>query len=137
MFCWNDRRIHLYDSLRKFARVELAPYAPSLDLVIGGSFLSDKPNPDDIESTLIVPPVFILGPTVSTSAAHVLSTGSGRSHDQLKETYEVDFYISLDVPGFSNFCTYFQYVGEKTAVAKALQPTDIRGVLQVEQWAAG
>lgn len=128
-FCGNVWRERLWDGLLKFlSMLNASGYAlpQSATLVIGGSFLSDKPAPGDIEVTLVLPP----GTPPATCWEWMLLWQ--QNVDAWKKCYGVDFYPSL--PGMNDFVAFFQYVGDKTAEAKSLQPKDRRGVVIVEDW---
>jgi hypothetical protein len=109
-----------------------APFAahavPQGRLVLGGSFFSDKPNPADIEATIVLdashPPALI------GKMAELYYT----SHAQWKADHLVDFYPTFPGPGQNDFSAFFQYVGVKTANAKGLQPNDLRGVVGLSTW---
>lgn len=97
-------------------------------IVLGGSYFSDKPNPDDIEVTVVLEPgspAALIGDVV----AHY-----HQYHSDYKATHRVDFYPILPGPGLSDFRAFFQYVGVKTATTKGLDPKDARGVIQVASW---
>jgi len=106
--------------------VRLGLNAPPL--VLGGSYYSDKPNPADIEITVVLPndwPGDALAPYVALYYDR---------HTPWKEDHKVDYYPTLPGADQSDFRAYFQYVGMKSATAKGLSPRDLRGVLQVMTW---
>lgn len=130
-FANDARRISLLSKAKTFALAELAPQLPMCRLILAGSTFSDKPNPGDIESTIIVS---LNGLEPSKFVTAILLQAR---HDEIKELHEVDFYVSLDAPGANDFSQFFQYVGEKTAAVKHLEPKDKRGIVEVMQWIHG
>lgn len=95
-------------------------------LVLGGSFFSDKTNPADIEATVMLQddhPPALKGD---------FTTMFFQYHEVWHRENLVDFYPTL--PGQNNFASFFQYVGVKTASAKGLDPKDRRGVVGVTTW---
>lgn len=117
------RRAQLWSSFNAFIDAELMPWAAGLELVIGGSFLSDKALPDDIDATLRVPLTVPRGVLLRA----VTALGNTASHERIRSGYRVDFYVTL--VGFGNdFGKFFQYVGEKTAAEMNLHKRDLRGV---------
>lgn len=125
------RRTSLLTRSRSFAQVELARDFGACPLLLAGSVFSDLPRPDDIESAIMVR---VADLTTSTFRAALRLQGQ---HDNFKERLEIDFYVSLDIPGAEDFSEYFQYVGEKTAAIKHLAPKDKRGIVEVAQWIHG
>lgn len=129
---FNAHREKLIRQAREFITAILAPAVstlPPLKLVMGGSYLSDKIAPNDIELTLYVP--------IMAGVEPLFQIGSESSHLQIKQFYGVDFYISVMVPGCNDLGVFFQYVGEKTAISKGLQEKDRRGVVEIKQWERG
>ncbi len=125
-FAHNPRRDDLYCKFEAFIHTELIQIASGLPLVIGGSYLTDKPFPGDIEATLIIDPKILAN---NPGILNFLNNFN-RLHGDFKKKYEVDFYPSI--VGMTNqFDVFFQYVGPKTASAKGLEAKDTRGVLEV------
>lgn len=127
VFGVDTRRMKLLSSAKSFACSKLDALYPA-PLFLAGSTFSDKRHPSDIEATLKVSPKNL------THSQLVLMIDLQSSHFEIKEQTEVDFYVTLDVPGKNDFSEFFQYVGEKTAIAKNLQPKDKRGVVEVDSW---
>lgn len=127
-FAINARRVALFQNLEKFLRTELSLVAAGLDLYVGGSYLSDKPHPSDIDCTLSVPlkDIAAYGPLMQLSA----DGAKGRIYT----TYGVEFYLTIGAMGLNDFRLFFSYVGEKTAHAKNLDAKDSRGIIKVLQW---
>lgn len=118
-----QRRAQLWNSFKTFIATELMPWADGMDLVIGGSFLSDKAQPDDIDATLRVP---LSAPHGVLSRA-VTTFGGLAAHARIYGQYRVDFYVTIVGLG-NDFGVFFQYVGEKTAAQMNLYKSDLRGV---------
>lgn len=127
IFQKDHRRQKLINSARNFSSETLNPLHPA-PLYLAGSTFSDKPTPGDIEATIKVDPYQLSHEQLKLMIA--LQT----SHDQIKDATEIDFYVTLDVPGNNDFSQFFQYVGEKTATLKNLEPKDKRGIVEVKTW---
>jgi hypothetical protein len=95
--------------------------------VLGGSYLSAKAVPDDIDATLRVP--LTAGPNM---IYHAINTwGTKQANGRIWHQYRVDFYVTI--VGYGNdFSAFFQYVGEKTAALLNLQSKELRGVAVVK-----
>lgn len=130
-FSGDPRRIKLIENARSFALTTLAPNFAASPLFLAGSTFSDKPYPGDIEMTISVG-MSALTPLLMSEIARLRI-----SHDDIKRLHEVDFYVSLDVPGMPNFSEFFQYVGDKTAAIKHLHSKDKRGIIEVSKWIHG
>lgn len=132
-FCSNTRRELLFASIKNFVLTELVVVPADFKMVVGGSFFSDKDNPADMEMTIYVE----VTPTTLQTCAPVFQLGGEAFHHYAKSQYEVDFYLSMMMPGCNDFGLFFQYVGPKTAAAKQLHPKDARGVIEVVPWKLG
>lgn len=116
------RRQALWDQFTLFVNRELLPWASGMSLVVGGSFLSDKAEPDDIDATLRIPLTH-----VGSNVAAITTVGSESGMARIFLAYRVHFFVTF--LGFGNdFGAFFQYVGEKTAALRNLQEKDLRGV---------
>lgn len=132
-WCGDDvRRRTIWDGLEAvlphlretFNQRNLAPPP----LVLGGSYYSDKPSPADIEVTVVLPADW---PGEAIAAYVMLYINH---HEAWKTAHNVDFYPTLPGADQNDFRSFFQYVGEKSAIAKGLSPRDLRGVIQVMIW---
>lgn len=124
-FAISTYRTALFDDFVRFMNIEVE----SLDapIFMAGSYLSDKPLPNDIEITIEVN----LELFCSQAGQKIIQLGSGDNHNRLKMQYRVDYYPSLKMPGMNDFTLFFQYVGEKTAHAKGIDTNDKRGIIRV------
>jgi hypothetical protein len=129
-FCTNGHRWQLWDDALAGLDVVCAQLhrqpCPAPALVLGGSFFSDKPQPQDIEATL----VFDSATPVSVCWWWVLQ--QTQLQPTLQKVHRLDFYPTL--PGVNDFSLFFQYVGPKTAAVKQIGEKDYRGVIQVLTW---
>jgi len=130
-FTYDIYRQQLYTQVKTFIDGELRRVATGLNLVLGGSFFSDKKFPADIEATVYLP----FHSLIQYQA--LLTLGNKAEHKRVKDLYRADFYISLQAPGCNDFGAFFQYVGPKTAHLKGLNEKDSRGVVEVSQWELG
>ena len=113
-FANNSRRQWLWGNLLAFVSDHLATAAQGLDLYVTGSFLSDKPQPDDIDCTVTVELDLLGGRPELIALAAIGNKGL------LYQEQKIEFYLSLEKEGLNtgNFVSFFQYVGDKSAMAK-------------------
>jgi hypothetical protein len=135
LFLFNVHRERLYARVRTFTDQVLLPVLGdcALDLIAGGSFLSDKPAPADIEITVYLPVSALAHPSMPA----LLALGTQEAHGRLKAAYGADFYLTPRLHGHNDFGLLFQYVGPKTAADKGLHEKDHRGVVKVMRWQHG
>lgn len=129
-FATNKHRIKLFKNLLTFRAEHLAPVARGLDLYLTGSFLSDKVRPGDIDCAVTVPIAQL------SQRVPLLSLGAHGNKGPFYKEMRVEFYLTIE-PGdwrLNDFLSFFQYVGEKTAVAKSLNAKDLRGIVKVVSW---
>ena len=131
-FAFNDHRDKLLRRVMEFVRDRLTLLATGLDLVIGGSFLTDKVQPGDIDLVVVIP-------LDQLHARQPLLDMFGREGRKgaIWELYGAEFYIYIDGLGGNNLALFFEYVGEKSAEAKGLGPKDKRGTVRMESWTLG
>lgn len=125
--CWNPHRDQLWQNGLRWL-VELTHRDLRYPLWIGGSFTTDKEVPMDVDIVL----------DLTWAEAYHQFLGAQLFHREraaIKERFCVDFCPNL--PNNSDFCSFFQYVGEKTALQKGLSAKSPRGVLRVQSWADG
>lgn len=120
-----SQRLQLFENLMQFVQVELQAWGQGLTLDVGGSFLSDKAEPPDLDATLRIPL-----DRVAEFNHQLLAIGDMVAHVRIKDAYSLDFYVTIVGLG-NDFSAYLQYVGEKTAAAKYLQPQDRRGIARI------
>jgi len=130
-FASNPLRKLRLEQAHRCVRLELQAVATGLEMVLGGSYFSDKPDPGDIDCTIVLPVHEI--PARAGLIALADDGGKGRLWIQ----YRVEFYITVALPGYNDFRLFFQYVGEKTADIKHLHAKDLRGTIKVEPWTLG
>jgi hypothetical protein len=128
-FAFNPHRERLLSGLRKFIQDELATVGRGLDLVVGGSFLSNKPDPSDIDCTIAMPA------SLAAKRGELIKLSSDGDKGRIYAQYGVEFYLTLQVQGCPDFRNFFAYVGEKSAAERGLNAKDHRGTVKVKQWA--
>lgn len=134
-FGTNAARLSLLGDFRRFIRERLASVAGDLELIVSGSYLSDKPIPSDIDCAIVVPMAKV---PAHVALFHLLNDGRPATNGAIWDEYKVDIYPSLvGLPGLHDFVEFFQYVGHKSAELKSLRPNDRRGVVRVDQWPVG
>lgn len=124
-FAVSPYRVALFNDFLHFLRDELS--LPNLPIYMGGSYLSDKILPNDIEITLVANQSFIQ----ASIAQKILPLGTPSEHERIKTQLRIDFYITLELAGYNDFRTFFQYVGDKTAQDKGIDAKDKRGIIRV------
>lgn len=130
-FLHNAHRQNLYHQVRGFIDTELRGIASGLQLVLGGSFFSDKASPADIEITIYLPSPMVF------AYVPLMRLNTKAEHERIKLSYRADFYVSIMVAGCNDFGMFFQYVGPKTAHEKGIDEKDARGVIEVQSWERG
>lgn len=131
-FAVNDHRQQLLGNVQLWIDKELQHVAAGLELVIGGSYLTTKPVPGDIDCTVMIP----VDEIAQRGPALQLLLVDGRK-GRIWTQYKVEAYPTLSSPGASDFSAYFQYVGEKSALLHHCAATDLRGVIKVSTWLPG
>ena len=124
---WNSHRQALWEDGMRFLHA-LVSRDLSYPLVIAGSFTTDKVDPPDLDIVLDM---------TDAEEYHQFKAIKMFRRDRvlIRESYRVDFCVNM--PNNNDFCDFFQYVGEKTALKKGLNAKDRRGVLRVQSWADG
>lgn len=122
-FAFNDTREAIWENLL-LALEEMRIAGLSGIVHLDGSYVTDKPIPGDVDLILDV-----RNETIQQQGLAVMFFYS--KHNDLKAN-NVDWWPTL--PAQNDFVSFFQYVGEKTAAAKHLQPKDLKGILKVTSW---
>lgn len=132
VFAFNQHRTQLLGELQRFIALELQHVATGLELIVGGSFLTTKAIPGDIDCTVLIP---LMEVGNRGALLNLLITDGGKS--RIWKEYRVEAYPSLMFPGQNDFSAYFQYVGDKSALIHNCSPTDRRGVIKIDPWTPG
>jgi hypothetical protein len=117
------RRVQLLESLDRCIKL-MHEEALCGTLYVGGSFVTDKERPDDLELTLDV-----------REEARLVQDRALLFHDKYYievRRMGVDWYPTL--PGRQDLTAYFQRVGEKTAADKKLAADAKKGILRLTKW---
>ena len=132
LFAFNDHRVRLLRNLRQFIGNELEMVGAGLELVVGGSYVTNKAFPGDLDCVITVP-LEDLASRGSLLALAIDGGGKGR----IWQDYKVEFYAAVAGLGLKDIRQYFEYVGEKCALQRNLQPHDLRGTIKVKKWTIG
>ena len=120
-FGWNPHRKNLFQDFKSFLFGEIRPVF-SEPVYCDGSFVTDKEQPADID--------VILDLRAASDDIQWQGYKFMRQHQsRIKTQYRVDFWINI--PANSDFCTFFQYIGAKTAQFKGLNPKHHKGILRL------
>ena len=122
-FAFNDTRLAIWDNLT-IAIEKMQAFALTGTLHLDGSYVTDKAIPGDVDLILDV-----RNEAQNQQGLAVLFFIN--NHERLKLD-NVDWWPTL--PAQNDFVSFFQYVGQKTAASKQLQPTDLKGILKVTSW---
>ncbi len=125
-FLWTTHRQVLFGGLRKFLETELATLMPAFRLYVDGSFVRNKPLPDDVDV------VIELDGSVSDSEAILLAY-----HLQVVERLRFKAAYNLDVwvkhSALKNdLVAFFQYAGDKAAAELHVPCHHRKGLLRIE-----
>lgn len=131
-FALNEARSKLLAKALECVRKKLTPAGAGLELIVGGSFVTDKVDPGDIDLTILLP----VSDLPSRGVLMQLFFEEG-AKGPMWETYKVEFYVSLLDQRCNNLALYFEYVGLKTGEEKSLDPKDKRGTVRIKKWTLG
>lgn len=120
----NDARSQIWDGLIDFLDWTLQLPQPTA-LLIDGSYVTDKPLPNDVDVV-----VDVTGCTSAEQTAwfHAFQT----DHLYVKQTFRVDFYPFVIGSG-NDFSAYFQYIRVEEALRRGIPPHVRKGILRVNQ----
>lgn len=122
-FAFNDTREAIWENLL-VALQEMRTATLTGIVHLDGSYVTDKAIPEDVDLILDVRNEPLPQQGLAILFFHM-------KHNLLKQN-NVDWWPTL--PAQNDFVTFFQYLGEKTAAAKQLQPKDLKGILRVTSW---
>jgi hypothetical protein len=115
-----DTRIRLYENLCAF--LELArSFQMFTAIVIDGSFVTNEPDPSDVDVVLILP-----GPQLKRLMKH--SDYLKLENAAVRERFAIDLFIDPDLDGMA---TFFQRLKIKDALQRGVPPRQRRGIVQV------
>jgi hypothetical protein len=132
-FCNSFLRESMFRKFKDFLEAELAPILGNAELFLCGSFLSDKESPSDIDCVVRVTRADIpLGWNLIDLQNDGRQPTAGVP-GRIKARWGVDYWVDVSQlnPGGGDFVDFFQYVGLKSATAKALSCKDRRGIVRV------
>lgn len=120
-FGWNSHRVGLLEGFKDFLTKEInGKFA--CPVYFDGSFVTDKDEPEDID---VVLELSSLPDAVKYQGLVFMQQHQSR----LMKDYRVHFWINL--PGSNDLCSFFQYIGAKTAKFKGLHPKFLKGILRL------
>ena len=125
VFGANEHRRRLCQNLVACLEQEIRPLF-AYPILVDGSFVTDKDEPEDIDIVLDLK-------EASDEQKWQGLTLMNKKQRQFLHKYNIHFWINFDAPGFSDFSTFFQYVGIKTARIKSLDPRHMKGILRIFQ----
>lgn len=123
MYCWTAPRQQIFAGLCNFINAEWLPLNLGVPLYVDGSFVRNKPIPDDVDIVM----------ELSALNQHD-QIGKGLAlwlrHDEIKNTYNVDVWPRHPrIP--QDLAAFFQYIGEKAAVELSLPLKHPKGILRI------
>lgn len=122
---FNARREQLCDSLdRCLALMHQAGLSGTVH--VDGSFVTDKPAPQDMEITLDV--------RDQSDTQQGLTLLFYVQQHAVLQRMGIDWYPTLSDNAGSDFTKFFQYAGEKTAAVQRCHPKDPKGILKLTKW---
>lgn len=124
MLVKDGRRRDLWQKLTNFINW-IRPMSIFQYIYIDGSFLTDKPDPNDID--------LVLEFTQNNSCNLATIDPKVFNHMYLVSTFSLDVYFSPTfVPSnYNDFRDFFQYIGVKEGFSRGLNPKDKKGILKV------
>ena len=121
-FCANDARQIVWQAFQGFLQWAAAKPGPA-DLLIDGSFVTDKAVPSDIDVAVDVTNCPANGQGEWLLAFH-------QEHAQIKQQFRTDFYPFSNLWG-NNFGAFFQYVRMDEALARGAPSDAHKGILRL------
>lgn len=122
--CWNDHRRDILNGLARFLSSEWKPLSIACPLFIDGSFVRNKPLPDDVDIVLDLTNVTAYQPLALALALRI-------RRDEIKEAYNVDVWARH--PNLSHdLFAFFQYIGDKAAAELHLDSKHPKGILRIQ-----
>lgn len=115
-----ETRVRLHASLAAFLEW-VETFQMFTSIVIDGSFVSDKPDPGDIDAVLLLPSQRLMQLIRRPDYAEL-------ANKKVKERFSIDLFIEPDLDGMAKF---FQQLKIEDALQRGLPPRTLRGVLQV------
>ena len=125
VLCFSEKRMILFDGLRRFV-ADFWIHLPLLSrLLIDGSFVRRKAEPNDIDV------VVDLDSSVGlTEAVELAIRFQMREHAHFKEVYNLDVWVRH--PGLpKDLSVFFQYLGDKGAADLRLPSKHPKGILRI------
>ncbi|HEX2689129.1 MAG TPA: hypothetical protein VHN14_21050 [Kofleriaceae bacterium] len=117
-----DTRMRLYENENLCAFLELArSFQMFTSMVIDGSFVTNEPEPSDVDVVLILP-----GLQLQRLMSH--SDYLKLENTTVKELFTIDLFIDPDLEGMA---TFFQRLKIEEALQRGVPPRHLRGVVQV------
>ena len=90
-------------------------------IVIDGSFVTNEPDPSDVDVVLILP-----GPQLQRLMEH--SDYLKLENAAVRERFAIDLFIDPDMDGMA---TFFQRLKIEDALQRGVPPRQLRGIVQV------
>ena len=115
-----EARSRLYAGLEAFLEW-VKTFQLFTSIVIDGSFVTDKPDPGDIDAVLILPAPQLKRLMHRPDYAELANT-------KVKKRFFIDLFIEPDLDGMAKF---FQQLKVEDALERGLPARSLRGVLQV------
>nr|WP_157384665.1 hypothetical protein [Thauera sp. 27] len=123
-FCWTPRRAELLNGLQRLLAEWWIPQNLQGAVLVDGSFVRRKPDPEDIDA------VFDLAPHAPLEQAVIFMLRCQIERAALKANYHVDVWPRH--PALPNdLAAFFQYVGDKAAAELQLARTHPKGILRI------
>jgi hypothetical protein len=121
-FCGNQARQVVWQAFLGFLQWASAMPQPA-ELLIDGSFVTDKDRPSDIDVAVDITNCPLLGQGQWLIAFH-------QGHAQIKQQFRTDFYPFSNHWG-NNFGAFFQYVRMDEALARGAPNDAHKGILRL------
>lgn len=121
-FCWNPHRTILFENLVKFLGQEQWIKTFNCPILIDGSFVRSKAEPDDIDLVIDV--------SKAQEGAVKEAMYLRVKHDFIKAQFRLDVW--LEHPMIPNsFTEFFQYLGDKGSAGTTLTARHKKGILRI------
>ena len=122
-FCWTPRRRALFSGLQRFISDEIVPAGLHCPLWIDGSFVRNKPEPNDIDIVLDLTHLDDIGGLATAMAIRL-------RWQEIMDAYNLDVWTRH--PRLPNDLTaFFQCTGDKAAAELRIDKKHPKGVIRI------
>lgn len=122
-FCWNPHRTMLFENMVKFLHLETWISQLNCTVLVDGSFVRSKVDPDDIDLIIDLT-------NAHQDATKKMVELRTQRHHLIRQTFRLDVWPQHPlIP--NSFVDFFQYIGAKAAADTNLDSRHKKGILRI------